>query len=188
MQIKVDSKISLVLIEDSHAAGIFNLINTCRPYLKQWLPWVDNTKTVDDTRDFIKFCQQRYESKTGLDLCILVENNPAGIISLHKIDYLNKTTSIGYWLADIFQGHGSMTKACGKLTDYCFTTLDLNRVEIKCATGNLKSQAIPQKLNFKKEGTLRQAEFLNNEFVDLYLFSVVKAEWKNFHKHEQPGA
>ncbi|MEI9958867.1 MAG: GNAT family protein [Ferruginibacter sp.] len=38
--------------------------------------------------------------------------------------------------------------------------------------------AIPQKLNFKKEGILRQAELVNNVFIDLHLFAMLKQEWK----------
>lgn len=179
MEIKVNDKISLVLIEDFHAGEIFNLIDSCRPYLKKWLPWIDSSNSIDNTRDFIKICKQLYENNIGLDLCIIFDGSLVGLISLHKIDYINKTTTIGYWLADTFQGHGIMTNACRKLIDYCFTTLDLNRIEIKCATGNHKSQAIPNRLNFKKEGTLRQAEFLNNKFVDQYLYATIKNEWNN---------
>lgn len=56
--------------------------------------------------------------------------------------------------------------------------MDLNRIEIKAAVKNFKSQAIPEKLNFKKEGILRQAEFVNNEFIDLFIYSILKNEWK----------
>jgi ribosomal-protein-serine acetyltransferase len=28
-----------------------------------------------------------------------------------------------------------------------------------------------------KEGVLRQAEFVNNEFIDLFLYSMLKEEW-----------
>ncbi len=184
MEIKVDDKISLVLIDDTHADKVFNLINPCRPYLRQWLPWVDSSKSIDNTRDFIKFCRQRYENKFGIDLCIIVDNSIAGLISLHKIDHLNKITTIGYWLSDTFQGRGIMTNACSKLIYYCFATLELNRIEIKCATDNLKSQAIPERLKFKKEGTLRQAEFLNNKFVDQYLYATVRKDW-NCAGHQQ---
>ena len=54
----------------------------------------------------------------------------------------------------------------------------LNRIEIKCAVGNNKSRAIPQKLQFKQEGILRQAELLNGKFIDLYLYAMLKEEWE----------
>jgi ribosomal-protein-serine acetyltransferase len=56
--------------------------------------------------------------------------------------------------------------------------MDINRVEIKCGTGNLKSMFIPQKLGFIKEGVIRQAAFVNDRFIDLALFSMLKTDWK----------
>lgn len=70
-----------------------------------------------------------------------------------------------------------MVKSCKRLITYGFEELGLNRIEIKAAVENLKSQAIPEKLNFKKEGILRQAEFVNEKFLDLTLYSLLKEEY-----------
>lgn len=40
-------------------------------------------------------------------------------------------------------------------------------------------RAIPEKLNFKREELLRQAELLNEDFIDLYLYSMLKEEWND---------
>ena len=55
---------------------------------------------------------------------------------------------IGYWLGEQFQGKGIMTAACRVLVNYAFNEFKLHRVEIKCATGNTKSCAIPERLLF----------------------------------------
>jgi ribosomal-protein-serine acetyltransferase len=176
MRIEIDEKLRLELIEEKHADHLFNLINISRPYLKQWLPWVDFTITVDNTKDYIVSSLKRHSENNGFDCAIIFNNEVAGIIGLRSIDNTNKITSIGYWLGENFQGRGIMTKACKALTDYCFDTLNLNRVVINCSTENLKSQAIPKRLNFKKEGTIRQGEFLNGKFVDYYLYSRLRNE------------
>jgi len=72
------------------------------------------------------------------------------------------------------QGKGVMTKSCKVIIDFCFAELQLNRIEIKCAKDNLRSKRIPEKLNFKKEGIIRQGEFLNNAFIDLNLYSLLR--------------
>jgi len=64
------------------------------------------------------------------------------------------------------------------LIAYAFEDLNLNRIEIKAAVENLKSQAIPQKLNFQKEGVLREAEFVNQKYLDLTLYSLLKKEYQ----------
>lgn len=176
MQIKINETLRLELLDETHAEPIFNLVKDARPYLKQWLPWVDRTLTIDNTKDFIKSAKKQHTDKKGFVCAILFNKDVAGVIGLHQIDYFNKTVSIGYWLGEHFQGLGIMTGACNALTDYCFNTLELNRVEIKCGTGNLKSQAIPERLYFKKEGIIRQGEFLNGQFIDLYLYSKLREE------------
>ena len=102
-----------------------------------------------------------------------------GRIGIHYIHLHNRIAALGYWLGDGYQGKGIITKACIALIDHCFNELGMNRVEIKCATGNHKSRAIPEKLNFVKEAVLRKAELVNDTFLDLYLYSMLKEEWEN---------
>jgi ribosomal-protein-serine acetyltransferase len=71
-----------------------------------------------------------------------------------------------------------MTKACKAMVSYSFDTLGLNRVEIKCGTENHKSKGIPERLNFKMEGIVRQGELLYDKFIDLYSYSMLKEDWK----------
>lgn len=178
MIIITEDNLTLELINESFSSSLITLINSNRNYLSEWLPWVDKTRSVDQIREFIKASQKKFAENNGFDCCIKNHNAIIGVIGLHKIDHINKITSIGYWLGSEYQGQGFMTKACKNLTEYCFKELNINRIEIKCATENFKSQAIPQRLNFKNEGILRQAEFLNGRYVDHFLFSKLKSDMK----------
>jgi Acetyltransferases, including N-acetylases of ribosomal proteins len=119
-------------------------------------------------------CQQEKEAS----FAILLNKVAVGRIGLHHLNKQNKTGAIGYWLSKDAQGKGIMLKSCKALINYGFQNLDLHRIEIKAAINNLKSQAIPVKLNFLKEGILRQAEFVNNQFLDLFLYSMISDEWQ----------
>src|SRR5690625_199905 len=88
-----------------------------------------------------------------------------------------KIAYIGYWLDIEHQGKGIMTRAVRALTDYAFEEFDLNRVDIRAAVGNVKSRAIPERLGYKKEGVLRQSEWLYDHFVDHAVYSMLKSEW-----------
>ncbi len=178
MTIKVNDTVSLEFLEEMHAESLFNLVNTNRDFLKEWLPWVDNMQTVENFKDYINDCNRRALERTDLGYAILVNKNMVGRIGIHHINGQNKTGEIGYWLADGWQGSGIITKCCTVLIKYGFTELGLNRIEIKTAAGNHKSQAIAERLHFKKEGIIRQGELLNGKFIDLYLYSMVKDEWE----------
>jgi ribosomal-protein-serine acetyltransferase len=177
MMIKVDDTISLELLDDKHAVPVFNLIDNNRHYLREWLPWVDNMCSIENFKNYILKCKK--ESEQGRDFgCVIIYNGTvAGRIGIHNIDKQNKIASIGYWLAKDFAGKGIITTSCKALINYAFDALDVNRIEIKCGTANFKSKAIPMRLNFTEEGIIRQGEFVNNKFIDLFIFSMLKNEW-----------
>lgn len=179
MNIQVSDKISLEVLEEPHAPTLFCLVNENREYLKKWLPWVDNMQAVENARNYIINCIKQAEERTDFAYAIMYERKMVGRIGIHHINQQNKIGEIGYWLADGLQGNGIVTKSCKALIFYGFNELGLNRIEIKCAIGNDKSRAIAEKLRFKQEGILRQAELLNGNFIDLYLYSMLKEEWND---------
>jgi ribosomal-protein-serine acetyltransferase len=175
---QISETTTLEPLSDHHAEPTFELIDNNRAHLKTWLTWVDFMQSVDNFRNFIIGAKQRMADKQEVSFMILHEGKVAGRVGLYYIDHQNKLASIGYWLGEEFQGKGLVTKACQEVIKQGFTDLGLNRIEIKCATGNLKSQAIPERLGFTKEGILQQAELVNGQFHDLYLYSLLKQEWE----------
>jgi ribosomal-protein-serine acetyltransferase len=177
MTIKVDPSISLELLDDIHALPILNLIEASRNYLREWLPWVDNMQTIGDFKNYIAKSKKQHNEGSDFGYLIIFNKTAVGRIGIHNIDHQNKIASIGYWLDENYTGKGIITKSCKAIINYAYNTLDLNRIEIKCATGNNKSRSIPEKLGFTKEGILREGELINNTFIDLYIFSMLKNEW-----------
>jgi ribosomal-protein-serine acetyltransferase len=178
MNIIINEEIRLELTIESHAAGLFKAIDANRPHLAAFLPWVDNMQTVENVSAYLKACEALYKDGREISFIIFNKNVAAGRIGIHHINAMNKTGAIGYWLSKDAVGKGIITKACIILTGLGFQQLGLNRIEIKAAVENLKSQAIPERLGFAKEGLLRQAEWVNDEFVDLYLYAMLKDDWK----------
>jgi ribosomal-protein-serine acetyltransferase len=95
------------------------------------------------------------------------------------LDWDNRSTEIGYWLGASFQSKGLVTKSCRALIDYAFNELNLNRIEIRCGVENKKSRKIPEKLGFREEGIIRQAEWLHNHFIDLVIYGMLADEWQD---------
>lgn len=179
MKIQVDANISLEFLEEIHAGSLLNLVNANRTYLREWLPWVDHMQTIGNFKQYITDSIKQAAEKTDFGYAIIINENMAGRMGIHRINRQNKIGEIGYWLADNQQGKGIITKCCKALINYGFTVLQLNRIEIKCAVNNEKSKAIAEKLHFKQEGILKQAEWLNGKFIDLYLYALLKDEWKS---------
>ena len=178
MIINVDEDIRLELIKETHSRPIFDMVNRNRNHLRTWLPFVDNMNTVDFAENFVKGTIERTKTSIEYAFVIFDGQDAVGRIGVYKIDPQNKVGEIGYWLIEQSQSKGIIIKSCRALIAYCFEDLQLNRIEIRCGTENFKSMKIPERLGFTKEGILRQAEALYGKFIDLYLFSILKAEYK----------
>ena len=153
------------------------LVDRNRRHLRQWLPWVDGTRSPSDSRAFLENCLRQYQGATAVHYGVRVKGQLAGVVGFHGFDRLHRVTSLGYWLASEFCGKGYMVNCVAHCIDAAFTIEKMNRLYIRCATGNEPSRRIPLKLGLVHEGTQRQAEFLYDHFVDLDVFSVLAAEW-----------
>lgn len=174
---KIDDDTELRILELKYAPIIFAIINRDRQHLRQWLPWVDLTETAEDTEEYIESTLKQFAANNGFQCAIFFKGAFSGLIGFHAIDWFHKRTSIGYWLAEDAQGNGIITRACIALLNHAFLTLKLERVEIRCATENTKSQAIPERLGFTFEGISRHYEIVNEKCLDHRVYSMLKSEW-----------
>ena len=171
LELIVDENTRLKEIGFVHLRPIFNTIDREREYLGEWLPFVELTKDISFTNQFIE--NYLNSDKINLTFAITYQKQFAGIIGLKDTDADNKKTEIGYWLSAKFQGNGIMTRSCKTLINYIFSTKDINRIQIKSATENLKSRAIPERLGFTAEGIERDGELHTRGFVDLAIYGLL---------------
>lgn len=174
----VSPGIELKQFEMHEAEVIFAVADRNREHLRQWLPWVDHTHSPEDVRQFLGRAEAQAEANQGPNVGIWISGSLAGNVGCHPIDWANRSTSLGYWLEASRQGKGVITRCCGVLLDHLFDEMGLHRVEIRCGTGNARSCAIPQRLGFIREGVAREAEWVNDHWVDLVVWRVLEHEWR----------
>jgi ribosomal-protein-serine acetyltransferase len=168
----------LRLLDHHHAGELFALIGNNRSYLRRWLPEWDVQKTLDDCARVIKSSLEQLAANNGFTLGIWWQGHLAGIVGAGSIDWENRSTMLGYWLGETYQGKGLMTGACRALVDYLFSELKLHRIEIRCATSNIKSCAVPKRLGFTKEGVLRKAQAFDDRFLDIEVYGLLAEDWE----------
>jgi len=177
--LQIDRDVRINLLEPRHALDLFELVNSNRAQLREWLPFVDGYKSIKVATQFITRNREENSGEKGLVMGIWAGKLLAGVITFDTIDWSNRAALIGFWLGKSFQGKGIMTRSCSALIDLAFDELRLNRIEISCAVENRRCRLIPERLGFKQEGVSRQREWLYDHFVDTVSYGMLASEWRN---------
>jgi ribosomal-protein-serine acetyltransferase len=169
----------LRLLEESDADELHELIEANRRRLARWMAWAAEYQTVEQTLEFIRSTRAQVEENDGFQAALIDGERIVGMVGFHGVDWQNRATSIGYWLSEGGEGQGTMTQAVQALTDYAFYELRLNRVEIRADVENVRSRAVPERLGFRHEGTLRQSYRIGGErYSDDAVYAMLAAEWR----------
>jgi ribosomal-protein-serine acetyltransferase len=160
------------------AGALRELIVANESHLAAWLPWAHERTSKKGVEDFIH--NSRFSTLgSGNGFYGIWENGVlVGEIARISTSKRNRFCSMSYWLAASAQGRGIVIRSAKCLLAHNFRNLDMNRVEIRVATGNDKSIAVVEKLGFLREGLLRQAELIQDDFMDHEVFSMLRDEWK----------
>jgi ribosomal-protein-serine acetyltransferase len=165
----------LRLFEERDAEELHALIEANRERLARWLPWAAG-QTYEDTLGFIRRTGEQHAANDGFQTAIVCGERIAGAIGYREVDWEDRSTSLGYWLGETYEGRGTMTAAVSALTDHAFTGWSLDRVEICAATENRRSRAIPERLGFTEESILPRAELVGGRYLDSVVYAMLNPE------------
>ncbi|MGN6816336.1 MAG: GNAT family N-acetyltransferase [Solirubrobacterales bacterium] len=163
-------------LEAADAAELYAVVEANRDHLGRWMPWAAD-QDLAATEKFIAEAAAQLARNDGFQAAVVPEGRIVGIAGFHSIDWTNRNTSIGYWLAEPAQGKGTMTTVVRALVDHAFTEWNLHRIEIHCAPANHRSRAIPERLGFREEATLRETELVGGRYLDGVVYGLLKEEW-----------
>jgi ribosomal-protein-serine acetyltransferase len=169
---------ALRLLEESDADELIALIDANRAHLEPWMPWVEHEHEAADVLPFIRATRRQIADNDGLQTAIVTpDGRIVGMVGFHSVDWINRKSSIGYWLARDEQGRGTMTEAVRVYVDHGFTSWKLNRILIQAAVENVRSRAIPERLGFCEEGVLREVERVGDRMLDDVVYAMLAADW-----------
>lgn len=140
-------------------AALFEAVEESREHIRPWLPWGPSHGCPEDSEILVRTWRANWDLRKDLSVSLWDRETGrfVGGSGLHRIDWRLRAFEIGYWIRKSAEGRGHVTEAARLLTEMAFETLDANRVLIRCATTNARSLAIPPRLGFEREGTLRNA-------------------------------
>ena len=107
------------------------------------------------------------------------ENRYAGCTRYANISFRDKRLEIGWtWIDPLLQGSGLNKHNKYLMLNFAFEELGLNRVELKTAGTNLKSQRAMEKIGAIREGVLRKHS-INDAGItrDTVYYSFINDDW-----------
>jgi ribosomal-protein-serine acetyltransferase len=176
LRIELDADRLLRPVREEDLDEIFELASANRDHLARWMPWANPPKR-EDTEAWLRASLEQEARANGFQAAIVEGGRIVGVVGFHGVNRRDMSTTIGYWLAADAQGRGTMTMAVRELVDLAFRDWRLHRVEIRAAPDNVRSRAIPERLGFRREGLLRDAERFADRYVDLVVYSVLAPDW-----------
>lgn len=147
-------------------------------HLRPWLAWVnDEPQPVEQKAALLRRFRGRFDLEEDFVYGILSrdESEVVGGTGLHT-RVGDKAFEIGYWIRASRVGEGLATEATGALTRTAFELCDVDRIEIRVEPGNEASRAIPLKLGFVEEATLRR-RIHDPEPHDLVIFTLFRDDF-----------
>ncbi|MEH7011107.1 GNAT family N-acetyltransferase [Neobacillus niacini] len=146
--------------------------------LKSWLSLFQEPPTVEETEIMLRNAHINFLKRESFRFLIFDKGGSEfiGTTSLHGINWDIPKCEIGYWINTKYSGNGYMTEAVKELADFGLNYFKFRRIEIRCESTNLKSRAIPEKLGFVLEGTLRNDDLSadGSKLTDTCVYSIVK--------------
>jgi ribosomal-protein-serine acetyltransferase len=169
---------AVIRLWDEREAGVLtDLIAENREHLTEWLPWAES-HGFEESLEYLRRKRLQVEMNDGFEGVIEVDGELVGAAGFHRIDWVNRVTSIGYWLTEEAQGRGLMTATVAALLDHAFGVWELHRVFIEVVVGNERSKAIPERLGFRQEAVLRDAKLIRGSYEDTLLYAMLAPDWE----------
>ena len=148
-------------------------------HLKPWMPWVHAEPEPIEVKE--KRVQRfRGMFELGQDYVYGIFN-PEGTRLLGGTGLHTRLSEseleIGYWIHKDFVNQGLVTESTAALIKVAFEIIHVHRLEIHCDPNNFASAAIPRKLGFTHEGTLRAKTRFLERWSDSMIWGLLEDEY-----------
>lgn len=137
-------------------------------------------ENISDALSEIAWYQTIIDNKTGIRWGITLKEEDEVIGSCGFLNMVPEhyRTEIGYELSRNYWGQGIAGEALKAVVSYGFEHYSLQRIEALIEPPNLTSLKLVEKQGFIREGLLRNYEFTNGKFDDLYMYSLLKQDFE----------
>lgn len=100
-----------------------------------------------------------------------------GVISLQKIDWVNRSAELAILIGGKDQGKGIGKKSCTLICLHGFDQMNLHRIYLGTHQENIGMQKVAEAIGMTLEGRTRQAFYKHGQYADVLHYGVLKEEF-----------
>ncbi|MFL6657767.1 MAG: GNAT family N-acetyltransferase [Massilia sp.] len=164
-------------VRAADAPALAKLVAANAAHLSGYLPKVASLANLPEAQRHVEATLAAVEQGDLLEWHIFTNEILCGAIRLHHIDTDNRKAAIACYLGADHLGRGLATASVRTVLQYAFGRLALNRIELVCASENMASQRLAERLGFRWEGLLRQAELIDGAYLDHFVYGLLREDF-----------
>jgi len=144
--------------DPADAPQLKEAVDSSVEHLRAWMPWAESEpRPLEEKVALLRHFRGAFDLDQEFVYGIFSadESEVVGGSGLHR-RVGEDAFEIGYWIRESQIGQGLATEASAALTRVAFEVCAVDRVEIRVDPENVRSLAVPRKLGYVEEATLRR--------------------------------
>jgi RimJ/RimL family protein N-acetyltransferase len=170
-----DSRITIRPFRKEDAPLLFEAVRESIHELSAWMSWCQPDHSLADCEAFVASRGPEWEK--GEHYSFVVEDAQTrrflGGAGLNFFNRAHNFANLGYWVRSSQTRRGIAPAAARLAARFGFEQLQLTRIEILAALGNIASQRVAEKAGAKREGLLRRRLIIHGQHHDGVMFSLL---------------
>ncbi|HYW14192.1 MAG TPA: GNAT family protein [Longimicrobium sp.] len=166
--------------QPSDAPLLADAVTASLDHLRPWMPWVHaEPEELEAKVQRLRAFRASFDLDKDYIYAIFTpdESEVVGGTGMH-LRVGDGVLEIGYWINVRHAGRGYATEASAALTRAAFEIHGVERMEIRCDPANERSAAIPRKLGYTLEATLRgNVRGVDGGRRDTLVWSLLRGEY-----------
>lgn len=155
--------------------------------VEQFTQWLNDFETTDylgrsgtliTIEGEKKYLEENNSPESTFVIVTLDNNKMIGTVSLEKINWRNRTATLGIFIGDKdFRNKGYGTEAIKLILEYGFKYLNLYNIKLDLMGFNERALKCYEKCGFKEYGRRRKCEYLNGKYYDIISMDILSDEF-----------
>ncbi|MEM7284774.1 MAG: GNAT family N-acetyltransferase [Actinomycetota bacterium] len=154
------------------APAIATAVQESLDLLRPWMPWATDDYDTASAKEWIDGVFDASEHR----FLITEHGRVLGACGLNRIDPLNRTANLGYWLHGDAVGRGHATRATRLVAGHGLALDEIELIQIEMSTENEPSRRVAERAGAAYEGVLRSRLLLQGRRHDVHVFTFTGGE------------